>query len=60
MPPTESLEQKAGNPHWSQWIPLYGVGALLYAESKGKPNIWMDAEQRPVLFFGGKIGRAHL
>lgn len=34
-------EYKSSKPHWSQWLPLYGIGRMILDDLNSKPTILM-------------------
>lgn len=50
----EQYTPKTGdkNPHWSQWIPLYGMYRIIKDEKNRKPSIAPEAFKHPQRFVG--------
>lgn len=45
LPPSpvmENLEKKLEKPHWSQWVPLYGIHKIKKDEKDNKPTLFDD------------------
>ncbi|MBI2666108.1 hypothetical protein HYX13_00700 [Candidatus Woesearchaeota archaeon] len=58
MQQKESLEKRIESPHWSQWVPVYGIYAVGGAVREGKPALSNDPDNHPVRFYGSAIYHA--